>query len=75
MRISYLDFVGNRKDVIFDIEDIVPFSEMPRKQSKYYSTIQFYEVEQKPWQKPYILIHKLGGIMDTEAFSRIFGED
>lgn len=63
--------MGKRKNVIYDRQEIMPFSELPKKSSRFYSSVQIYDSE----QKSYKLIHQLGGVMDIEAFSRVFGDD
>jgi hypothetical protein len=70
VRISHLDFVGRRKNQVYNRKDFVPFSELPGSK-KYYTKVQLYDVD----KVNYKLFYKMGGIMDPEIFSKVFGEE
>lgn len=68
VKFSYLDFWGNRKDVEMNINDVKPFSELPRSVfDKFFTTLQFYSGHHK-----LKLFYKVGGVINGEELSRIF---
>lgn len=71
VKFAYLDFWGNRKDIELKIEDVVPFSELPKNVLDPWCTIvQFYSGHEKMK-----LFYKLGGVSDLNEFCKVFGLD
>lgn len=71
VKIATVDFWGKRKDEVFEIENIMAFSEMPRHiLDKYVTFLQFFNGHSKMK-----LLHKYGGIYDINKFNKVFGED
>lgn len=69
VKLAYLDFWGNRKDIEMKIEDVVPFSELPKNVLDPWCTIvQFYSGKQKMK-----IFYKLGGVSDAVEFCKVFG--
>ncbi|KAG5669425.1 hypothetical protein PVAND_017312 [Polypedilum vanderplanki] len=69
VRIAYLNFWGTRKDEIFEISDIVPFSELPKNfTDRFYTTLKFNNNH-----KDLKLLSKNYEILDPEKFTEIFG--
>ena len=69
VRISHLSFWGKRRDVQFNLSDIVPLSDMSVRPDDIYQVIQFYE---KPLRFYWFLRH--GKNTDAEAVQRLFGK-
>lgn len=69
VKFAYLDFWGNRKEVETKIEDVVPFSELPKRPlDSWFTTLQFNSDHQRMK-----LFYKLGGVSDVNEFSKVFG--
>lgn len=71
VKFAYATFWGGRKDVEMKIDDVVPFSQLPRTvlDSKI-SVLKF-----KNGQSNMKLVYKFGGVIDYNEFTRVFGED
>ena len=70
VRIAYLNFWGSRRDSEFQIDDIVPFSDLPNSiASKFYTKLKFNNGHEE-----LKLLSKEVEILDYDKFSRIFGE-
>lgn len=70
VKLAYLDFWGNRKDVITNIEDVMPLSQIP----KSFLDFAFLNLQFNSEQPRMKLFHKVGVILDPYEFSKIFGE-
>lgn len=71
VKLSYMDFWGVRRNIEMKIEDVMPFSEIPRSFSgRFYTTLRFYNGHRK-----LKLIHRLGGHIDHNEFARVFGSE
>lgn len=76
VKFSYMDFWGVRRNVEMKIEDVVPFSEIPRSFfDRFYTTLRFHRRFGRFGQTKLKLIHKLGGIFDHTEFMRVFGSE
>ena len=69
VRISHLTFWGRRRDVEFDVADIVPLSDMSVKPNDIYQVIQFYDKQLKFY---WFLRH--GKNINIQAVQRVFGK-
>jgi len=70
VRIAYLNFWGSRRDSEFQIDDVVPFSDLPNSiASKFYTKLKFNNGHEE-----LKLLSKEVEILDYDKFSRIFGE-
>lgn len=71
VKFAYVTFWGGRKDVEMKVEDVVPFSQLPRSVlDSYLSVLQF-----KNGHPNMKLFYKLGGVRNSDEFSRVFGEE
>lgn len=71
-KISYMDFWGRRRDIEKPIADVVPLSEIPKSIfDQYFTKLKFYSTD----KEEYKLVHRFGGIVDLEQFSKVFGSD
>lgn len=72
LKISYLDFWGERVNMEVPVEDVMPLSECPHSfNDRFFRTISFYSTE-KPAPRLFL---KFGGkITDTDKFIKVFGE-
>jgi len=70
VKISHLNFWGNRKDIIVNMSDIVPISDTDDKFSDVYVKVKFYSQ-----QKPLFLTVKYGHLLNKDSFHQIFGKD
>ena len=72
VKISYMDFWGRRRDVEKPTTDIVPLSEISKSIfDQYFTKLKFYSSD----KEEYKLVHRFGGIVDLELFSKVFGSD
>lgn len=72
VKISYMDFWGRRRDVEKQISDIVPLSEISKSIfDQYFTKLKFYSSD----KEGYKLVHRFGGIVDLDMFSKVFGCD
>lgn len=70
LKISYLDYWGKRIDEEISVDDVMPFSEVPRQPTEIlFKEIVFYSNRKV---KPKLYLNK-GQITDTEKFSKVFG--
>ena len=70
--ISHNTFMGNRKDVMMDAEDIVPVSETPENVNKEILwKVSLYGTK----ERSYYICTKFGGILNAQKFADIFGEE
>ena len=70
VKISHLNFWGNRVDKIFNVNDIIPISDTKEVANNIFVKLQFYDKDLKPL---YLSI-KLGKILDKKSFHRVVGE-
>lgn len=71
VKIAHLTFWGNRKEVIVNINDIVPISDSKDRYSDVFVKINFYEKSLSPF---YMSIY-YGQICDKDLFKTVLGED
>ena len=70
--ISHNTFMGNRRDVLMDTEDIVPVSETPENVNKELLwKVSLYGAK----DRSYYICTKFGGILNSQKFADIFGEE
>lgn len=69
VKIAYMDFWGRRIDSEMNIDDVVPFSELPKALlDSYVTTLRFHHDHPK-----LKLIYKFGGVNDMNEFAKVFG--
>ena len=72
VKISYMDFWGRRRDIEKPISDVIPLSEISKSIfDQYFTKLKFYSND----KEEYKLVHRFGGIVDLELFSKVFGSD
>jgi TMEM70/TMEM186/TMEM223 protein family len=69
VKISHLDFFGNRKDVFVNIDDIVPISSTNETPSDPYVKIIFSDEK----RRPLLISLKYGKVLDEKTFQEVFG--
>jgi len=69
VKISHLDFFGNRKDVFVNIDDIVPISSTNETPSDPYVKIFFSDEK----RRPLLISLKYGKVLDEKTFQEVFG--
>jgi hypothetical protein len=70
VKISYLSFWGQRKDIVVSIADVKPLSEVPKSRlGNHIASIQFYNDDLK-----LKMFHRQGEVHDFDEFTRVFGE-
>jgi len=71
LKVSYLDFWGDRIDKEVAVDDVVPFSDCPQSPTdKLYRTVEFYSTKKLKLK----LFFTLGGqITDEKKFVKVFG--
>ncbi|XP_061397783.1 transmembrane protein 186 [Musca vetustissima] len=71
MKLAYIDFWGNRNDVVIDLDDLMPESEKKRPSKfDFYQTLTLCSND----QVKYKLLQRFGQVEDPETFVAIFGE-
>lgn len=71
MKISYLDFLGRRKNIELNVSELVPLNEFKQKKFlDFYDKVKLYDNS----KKEYKIVHKYGGIKDYSDFKLIFGD-
>ena len=70
VKISHLDFWGNRKDLIVSINDVIPIIDAGENPADFYVKVRFVDKKQSPL---YITI-KHGLILEKDLFHRVVGE-
>jgi hypothetical protein len=69
LRIAYINFWGIRKDSQFNIDDVVPFSDLPKSfTDKFYTKLKFNNGHEE-----LKLLSKEVEILDYDNFDRFFG--
>lgn len=71
VKIAHLTFWGNRREVIHNINDIVPISDTRDRYSDVFVKLNFYDEA----TRPFYLSIRYGHIFDKELFKRVIGED
>jgi len=69
--LSHNSFFGKRKDVMIDVEDIVPLADSPETVDDLVWKIRLYSGN----PKNYYISTRFGGISSRKGFREIFGED
>jgi len=69
--ISHNTFLGSRKDVAIDIENIVPLADTPETVEELVWKLQLYSGN----PKTFYICTRFGGILKQKGFIEIFGED
>jgi len=69
--VSHNSFFGRRKDVVIDVEDIVPLADSPETVDDLVWKIRLYSGD----PKSYYISTRFGGISSRKGFREIFGED
>ena len=69
VKISHLDFFGNRKDIFETIDNIVPISSTNETPSDPYVKIFFTDEK----RRPLLMSLKYGKVLDDQAFQEVFG--
>lgn len=71
VKFAYVTFWGNRKDVETEIENVIPFAELPRSIfDPFFITLRFYS--ELPQLK---LIYREFGVINYKEFPRVFGKE
>jgi hypothetical protein len=69
--ISHNTFLGKRKDVTLDVENIVPLADTPETVDELVWKLQLYSGN----PKSFYICTRFGGILKKKGFTEIFGED
>lgn len=70
VKISHLDFWGNRKDLILSVNDVIPIIDAGENPADFYVKVRFNDKKQPPL---YMTI-KHGLVIDKDLFHRVVGE-
>ena len=68
IRISHLTFWGNREDIVYPVEQVVPLSELPDNPRDAFVRLKLYDTDEVYY---YIIRH--GGVLDYKKFELVFG--
>jgi hypothetical protein len=68
LRVSFINFWGNRKNEDYSLDAVMPFSETNASKLTPYTPIKFYDTEDN-----YKLLRSQG-TLDAPSFRRVFGE-
>jgi hypothetical protein len=68
LRVSFIDFWGNRKNEDYSLDEVMPFSEINTSKLTLYTPVKFYDTKDS-----YKLL-RTQGILDVSSFRKVFGE-